>query len=373
MAIQSKPVLARQPLKTLWLIFAITLTGLRLPILFIYFAPKALRQHYTWTYRQAICNEILKIYFYHIGITEFAEQLTLNPGHEEKRFTTVTPIGRELRRGVLQDTHVSPSIIGGTWFPRPFSLTDDIRKTVILHFHGGAFVIGDGRQASMGAGAGLLIEYTSAKFFAPQYRLSSDPISPFPAALQDAVATYKYLLDQNIKSSQIILSGDSSGGNVAIALLRYLSDFSGLLPDPAGVLLWSPWVDLEAALYENGMEERCNAKTDFIPSALLRWGAKMYPSVEAQIDHPYISPVHHPFPSRIPLFIHVGGLEILGKDIMTFAEGMRAITSSSVLLYEEPFAPHDILMSGDLLGFSAEARIAAREASGFLKTHCGLA
>lgn len=372
MAVYSKPIMARQPLKTLWLIFAITVTALRLPILFIYFAPKALRQHYTWTYRQAVCNELLKTYFYHISITEFAERLTLNPGNEGGRFITIAPIGREMCRGVLKDTRISPSIIGGTWFPQAFNSTDDRGKTIILHFHGGAFVIGDGRQASMGAGARLLVKHMSVKFFAPQFRLSSNPSSPFPASLQDALAAYKYLLDQNIRSSQIILSGDSGGGNLAIALLRYLTDFHGLLPDPAGVLLWSPWVDLEAGLYHKSMNARRNAKTDYVPSLLLRWGAKMYPSMETQVDHPYLSPLHHPFHSRIPIFIHVGGLEVLRDDTVMFVEKMRAIPSNSVVLHEEPFVPHDILMAGDVLSFCAEAEIAAQEASVFLQTHCGL-
>ncbi|KAI9848575.1 MAG: hypothetical protein M1837_007244 [Sclerophora amabilis] len=244
MAAQKKSLLTRQPGKTIWVILAIILTIIRLSLWLTYFIPKSFRQYRTRTYCQAVTNELLKEILYHLSVIQPVVLFLLNPGAEKERFTTISPAKDSLYRGVTQDSEVRPAVIGGTWFPSPYRSEDEQEKKVVLHFHGGAYVMGDGRQRESGYGAGLLIKHMCATVFSVQYRLSSDQKCPFPAALQDA---YRYLLDQGISPLSIVLSGDSSGGNLVIALLRYLSDNKGLLPNPSAALLWSPSVDLAAA------------------------------------------------------------------------------------------------------------------------------
>ncbi|KAF9245397.1 alpha beta-hydrolase [Melanogaster broomeanus] len=94
--------------------------------------------------------------------------------------------------------------------------------------------------------------------FAIEYRLSTakpyKPSNPFPAALLDAVAGYNYLVDTlGFHPADIIIQGDSAGGNLALALIRYLRDYQDYHPDlylpplPGGLLLLSPWADLSAS------------------------------------------------------------------------------------------------------------------------------
>ncbi|KAJ5725955.1 uncharacterized protein N7483_007312 [Penicillium malachiteum] len=83
-----------------------------------------------------------------------------------------------------------------------------------------------------------------------QYRLAGQRNCRFPAQLQDAISAYPYMLHTlRIPSSQIILSGDSSGGNLVLALLRYITQFKNykLLPAPKRIWIWSPWCDVPAA------------------------------------------------------------------------------------------------------------------------------
>jgi acetyl esterase/lipase len=107
-----------------------------------------------------------------------------------------------------------------------------------------------------------------------------DPTTAFPAALQDAVTAYMYLLyTLKVRPENIFLSGDSAGGNLAYALLRYLQYTHGLkgsldtpLPSPRAALLWAPWVNLNKRGLE--LDGHRNASTDFIFGDFDKWGVR---------------------------------------------------------------------------------------------------
>jgi alpha/beta hydrolase fold len=80
------------------------------------------------------------------------------------------------------------------------------------------------------AGPKILGEEISALVLCVQYRLPSHPGGRFPAALQDAATSFQHLLDLGVPASHIILSGDSTGGQLAVSLLRYISDYPKALP-----------------------------------------------------------------------------------------------------------------------------------------------
>jgi acetyl esterase/lipase len=111
----------------------------------------------------------------------------------------------------------------------------------------GAYVIGDGRQDDCGFAAKTLLQHTSATHvLCPQYRLASNPGGRFPSQLQNAITSLLYLIDEiKVPNSQITISGDSAGGNLCLALLRYIADNpKAEVPSPGCAFLWSPWVDL---------------------------------------------------------------------------------------------------------------------------------
>jgi acetyl esterase/lipase len=142
---------------------------------------------------------------------------------------------------------VKPVMIGATWYPEPLTRGSDYsHDKVILHIHGGAFVLSDGRPPESGQFARRLLKHTTATHaIFPQYRLSRLPVSKtsdaFPAALQDSLTSYLYLVnDLKILPKDIVLSGDSAGANLCIALLRYIKDYGTELniPNPSACLLW---------------------------------------------------------------------------------------------------------------------------------------
>src|SRR4030095_10744171 len=95
----------------------------------------------------------------------------------------------------------------------------------------------------------------NATAFVPAYRLA--PEHPFPAALEDALSSYQYLLyDRGIAANRLVLAGDSAGGGLALSLALALKDEG--LPQPAAIVVFSPWTDLAAtgqSLDENS--DRC--------------------------------------------------------------------------------------------------------------------
>ena len=357
----------RQPGKTLWLLIALVHIIIRMSFLSIYFLPKSTRQHPKWTYRQALANELLRTAFYHMTLTKFPlPPLSMKPDAERERFISMSP-HNGIYNGVLQHSAVHPATVGGTWYPKLFQPGDE-RKTVILHFHGGSFLWGTGRKSDCETAALTILKRIPATALFVQYRLASDPACTFPAAVQDAVTAYKHLLNMNIPASSIVISGDSAGGNIAIALLRYISSADGdSLPNPSAALLWSPSVDLAAQCDPRSIDLHKNNKTDYITGFTLVWGVNAYIPKSMEPTDPYFSPLQHPFSTPTSLWIMVDGVEVLYDTIVGFADQMKSIEGNRVTLYEAPNAPHDIFLLGHVLGWVKEADGGAQAAAQFLK------
>ena len=112
----------------------------------------------------------------------------------------------------------------------------------LLHLHGGAYVIGSAFGYRPLAGALALA--ADAGVLVPEYRLA--PEHPFPAAIEDAVTAYRWMLDRGVEPEQVRITGDSSGGGLAVSVLLTLKQRG--LPQPGGAVLMCPWVDLELKL-----------------------------------------------------------------------------------------------------------------------------
>ena len=333
----------------------------------VYYVPQNLRPLPSWTYRQALMTQIVKFMVYHVGMIRLSPPLSLDSGAEGDRFVHIKPSKEAVYEGVLKDPEITPAVIGGTWYHASHTL-GGIPKTVILHFHGGAYAINQGRQMDSGYTAKLLLNHGAPRVLMPQYRLGSHVGGRFPAALQDAVSSYKHLLDLGIPASSIIVSGDSAGGNLVIALLRYLSEHKRFLPSPFAALLWSPWIDVCNCL-EYGLAERNrNYRSDYLTSPFTWWGAAGFIPESKKMTGEYLSSPPKPFATDVPLWIGTGGAEVLRDDNVEFASSMSKIEGNNVDFHEEPSVPHDIVLVGNILGFETEAENMAEKAGEFLKS-----
>ncbi|KAL8711898.1 MAG: hypothetical protein Q9220_003842 [cf. Caloplaca sp. 1 TL-2023] len=356
-------LLPHQPFKTLYLALVIPLILLRLPLWLLYFLPRTLRQHPSWTFRQALTIHFFKTTFHHFCRVRAHPQWTLVPGDEKDQFERIPPKKPDLYDTPIlnSDPTIKPVEIGGTWYPHRFDPSSPThRKHVILHFHGGAFVVGNGRKADLGFGAGLLTSAVpSAYVFGLQYRIASNPGCRFPAALQDAVTGYQHILDKGVPASSIIISGDSAGGNLAIALLRYITEHPELgIPTPRAALLWCAWANPGGCLQgSRPCSSNRNYDTDFLVDVFAEWGIMDYAPHDPH--NPYVSPRDHPFLCEgVPMWVQFGSLEVLADDVVKFAEGMRGVQEgrNEVRLQEVVGAPHDVFIIGGTLGFGGMAR-----------------
>ena len=125
------------------------------------------------------------------------------------------------KREVLVKDHPFERFQGAWVMPK-----DQRRTGVILYLHGGGYTCGSLEYAK-GFAAALASE-CGVRVFCPAYRLA--PEHPYPAALEDAVCAYEWLLAQGWFSEQIIVAGDSAGGGLAMALCHYLSNHGRQLP-----------------------------------------------------------------------------------------------------------------------------------------------
>ncbi|KAI8623356.1 Alpha/Beta hydrolase protein [Xylariaceae sp. FL1651] len=326
-----------------------------------------------WTLNQAVRVRAVRLILLYWSLLRSGDQLRLHPGRERNRFEVIQPKLSKLYQGPLYDMFIRPETLGATWTPSRPPPTEMVgaNTTVALHFHGGGYVIGDGRDRDTGYLARTLVRHLGCTHVCtPQYRLASHKNGRFPAPLQDAVTAYLHLLRElRIPPAQIILSGDSAGGNIALGLLRYISEYGQELdvPAPGAVALWSPWVDVSAALHQD-IKTSPNYRTDYLNGEFSRWGAAAI-SASGTIDPlgPYLSPLHHPFRmhTKTPMFLNAGGREVLCDDIKAFSKSFGDHGWPVHLLVSDG-CPHDILLLGSRMGFTREAEEAAEEARAFL-------
>jgi acetyl esterase/lipase len=233
-------------------------------------------------------------------------------------------------------------------------------------------VIGDGRDHDTGFLAHTLIKHARVTHvFTPQYRLSSNPGGRFPAALQDAITSYSYLINTlKIPANRITFSGDSAGGNLALTLLRYITVHGEEvgLPSPGCIWLWSPWVDVEAARDPKNIANSPQYPTDYLGPGFGGWGVNTFCPLGKGIDagSPWLSPLNNPFETKTPMFIQTGDAEVLYEDDVKIA-GQFKEAGNKVGLEVTPGVPHDIILVGVMIGFSKEAAEIAKKAGEFLR------
>jgi epsilon-lactone hydrolase len=191
----------------------------------------------------------------------------------------------------------------------------------ILYLHGGGYVTGSIKTHR--AMVARISRASAARVLLIDYRLA--PEHPFPAAVEDATAAYKWLLSQGLKPNKIAIAGDSAGGGLAIALLIALRDAKQ--PLPAAAVGISPWTDLEGT----GASVKTKAAKDpMVGIDNLNESAKAYYAGHDP-KHPLISPLHADFHGLPPILIQVGEAEILLDDSTRVAERAKAAGVEVVL------------------------------------------
>ncbi|KAF2091677.1 alpha/beta-hydrolase [Saccharata proteae CBS 121410] len=365
-------VFTTQPLKGIYTLFAVALELVRMPMWMAVFLVPRMRPVTQWTYNQAVRHKLLRAIVYHSAVVEVHVPLSMKPGKEGDRFTIIEPAAVSYYQGPLADPTTRPSKIGGTWYPSPYSGGADPKdEDVVLHFHGGAFVLGDGRDKDAGHLAhGLLKNAGVKRVFCPQYRLAGPPTSArYPAQLQDAVTAYNYLVNTlNIPANRIVVSGDSAGGNIANGLLRYIAQYGRetSLPSPTCAWMWSPWINPVIAMDADKMLRSPNYPTDYLSVGFGVWGCRRYCS-HCDPNEPYISGGETPFLTETPIWMQTSGREVLYHDCIEYIEAMSKVKGNVTKYIVVEHAPHDIALMGHVVGFEKEFAEAAQQAGEFLR------
>jgi acetyl esterase/lipase len=214
---------------------------------------------------------------------------------------------------VARDVKCEPLTVAGVpaeWIVPPGAADD----RVILYLHGGGYVMGSiNTHRAMVA---RIARASKARALAIDYRMG--PEHPFPAAVDDACAAYRWLIAQEYKPGRIVIAGDSAGGGLTLATLLALRDFG--VPMPAAAVPISPWADLEGT----GASIKTRAATDpMVDQASLHRMATMY-AAKQDLKNPLISPIYGDYKGLPPMLIHVGDAEILLDDGTRVAERAKA-------------------------------------------------
>ncbi len=210
------------------------------------------------------------------------------------------------------DTHIESVDAGGV--PGEWVCAPEVdQDRVLLYLHGGGYVIGS-THTHRGLIAGLSAA-ADCRALALDYRLA--PEHRYPAAVDDAVKAYRWLLDTGWSPNRIAIAGDSAGGGLTLATLVALRDAGDPLPAAAAPI--SPWTDLEGT--GNSMRTHVDKDPMVEPGGLLGM-ARLYLG-DADPRQPTASPLHADLTGLPPLLIQVGELETLLDDATRVAASAR--------------------------------------------------
>lgn len=250
---------------------------------------------------------------------------------------------------------VEPVAVNGVkayWISTPNSEADK----VYYYLHGGGYVFGSPDTTHLDL-LWRLAHASKARVFAIDYRKA--PENPYPAALDDAVAGYEFLLAAGILPQSIAIGGDSAGGGLTMATLLRLKDEGKDLPSCATLL--SPWTDLAAT----GTTLVSNLKTDMmIPGDMIGEVAKFY-SGELDVYTPYISPLYGDHRGLPPIYIQVSSSEVLLDDSLRLEKKLNE-AGVPVVVDEWRGMAHVWQAIGAIL---PEARIAIGDLGKFVRGH----
>ncbi len=187
-------------------------------------------------------------------------------------------------------------------------------ERAVLYLHGGGYVVGSIKTHR--DLMGRISRAAKARVLGLDYRLA--PEHPFPAAVEDSVAAYKWMLERGLNASRIAVAGDSAGGGLVVATLVAIRDDK--LPLPAAGVCLSPWVDLEGI--GESMKTRQHADPVVRRDMLTQMAAAYLGGKNART--PLAAPLYADLTGLPPLLIQVGDAETLLDDSNRLAQRARA-------------------------------------------------
>ena len=211
------------------------------------------------------------------------------------------------------DIKCDPVSAGGVkaeWISAPGA----VPGRAVLYLHGGGYVVGSIKTHR--DLMGRVARAAKARVLGLDYRLA--PEHPFPAAVDDSVAAYRWMLQQDLSPSRIAVAGDSAGGGLVVATLVAIRDAK--LPMPAAGVCLSPWVDLEGI--GESMKTRAHADPVVQREGLTQMAAAYLGGKDART--PLAAPLYADLKGLPPLLIQVGDAETLLDDSNRLAQRARA-------------------------------------------------
>lgn len=200
-----------------------------------------------------------------------------------------------------------------------------MKKYVILYCHGGGYSTGSSLYAR--TLTTKLASSTSMDVLSFDYRLA--PENPYPAAVEDVMKAWDYLMLLGYGARDVIVAGDSAGGNLALSLVLKLKQEDRLLP--RGLVLMSPWTDLTSS----GKSHVSRAEVDPVLDAEYLERMITNYAGEKELTDPFISPLFGDFKGFPPVYIQVGNNEILLSDsVMLHKKLIQANVSAKIDIFK---------------------------------------
>lgn len=287
----------------------------------------------------------------------WAERLAANP---EMDLPTLRDVFEEWHLVTAEPEGVTYAEVDADGVPSVWCIPQGAASDrVALFTHGGGFVVGS--RHTHRKMAGHLAKAIGCRALVVDYRRA--PESPFPAQLDDCVKVYRWLLaSEGIAPNHIVTTGDSAGGNLAIAIpLKLRQDGD---PLPAAILPMSPWLDMEG----KGETLTTNAGTDaLVQLPLLLAMAGMFLGEGSAID-PLANPLYADPAGLPPIYMNAGGAECLLSDSTRFADNAKragvdvTLEISDGMQHVYPF----------MAGRAKEADVAVANMAAFARKHLGL-
>jgi monoterpene epsilon-lactone hydrolase len=224
---------------------------------------------------------------------------------------------------------------------------------LIIYYHGGGFFLFSSRTYRVTTTN--LARVSGSAVFAPDYRLA--PENPAPAAHEDAFGVYQRALEQGYAADKIALSGDSAGGNLALATVVRARNAGIALPK--ALALFSPWLDFA----EDGASYR-NTDDPILPPPLLD-GFKIAYLGDGDRKSASVTPFYDEFNGLPPTLVHVGSRERLRDDSATLVARMRAAgVDADIKIFDDMC--HGWQVFAPML---EEGMQSIEESANFMKTH----
>lgn len=240
----------------------------------------------------------------------------------------------------------------------PNEITDANKDRLLVHLHGGAYVLGGGIAGSMEAV--MLANACKTRALSVDYRMPPD--HPFPAALDDAVAVWKALLKDH-QSSRLALCGTSAGGGLTLATVHRLKELG--LPLPGALMVGTPASDLgktgDTYFTAAELDNTLGRYEGFLEDSF-----KLYAG-DTDLRNPLISPVYGDFAGFPPTILVSGTRDLFLSNTVRTHRKMRAASVPAELHVFEGQSHADYLRAFK----SPESRDALREISDFFERHLG--